>query len=71
MRRKRNTNFSLLCDIIYRSVVKCAVYKELKVWLRLEEMIFFSVRTGIVIDCFIEWMVGSQTQFYDVPVVVR
>jgi hypothetical protein len=31
-------------------------------WLRLEEMIFFFVRTGIVVDCFIKWDVKSQTR---------
>jgi hypothetical protein len=33
-------NLYLLCDMISRSIIKCVVYKELKLWLRLEEINF-------------------------------
>jgi hypothetical protein len=50
-----------LCDMISLIVIKCVVYKELKLWLRLKEIIFFfCITTGIVSDCFIEWDVESQ-----------
>jgi hypothetical protein len=29
-----------LCDMLSLSVIKCVVYKALKLWLRLEEIIF-------------------------------
>jgi len=69
--KERNTSLYLLCVMIFISVTKCAVNKELKLWLWLEEIIFLSISTGIVIMCFIEFIVLSETQLCEVPVVAR
>jgi hypothetical protein len=49
-----------LGDKISLSVINYVAYKELKLRLRLE-IIIFCIRTRIVIDCFIEWNVESHT----------
>jgi len=32
--------YMYLCDMIFVSVIKCVVYRELNFWLRLEEIVF-------------------------------
>jgi hypothetical protein len=55
------------CCMISLSVLKCVVYRELKMWLRLEEIIFLCVRTRIVMDCFYRVGCGvSNTQFLEI-----
>jgi len=53
----------MLCVMISPSVMKYAVNKE--------EIIFLSISRAIVITCFIELIVLSETQFYEVPLVAR
>jgi hypothetical protein len=38
--RKEIQIYIYLCDMISLSVIKCVVYRELKLWLRLVEIIF-------------------------------
>jgi hypothetical protein len=37
---KEIQTYIYLCDMISLSVIKCVVYRELKLWLQLEETIF-------------------------------
>jgi hypothetical protein len=58
---KETQIYIYLCDTISVSVIKCVVCKELEVVVTAGRNIFFCMRTGIVIDCFIVRDVESQT----------